>query len=51
MPRKNIPERKKTAVQLDKEIRDKLNLIKIIPEEKLESVIKRLIGFYEENKG
>ena len=50
MPRKNIPERKKTAVQLNKEIRDKLNTLKIIPEEKLESVIKRLIESYEEVK-
>ena len=50
MPRKNIPERKKTAIQVDKEIRDKLNSLKIIPEEKLESVISRLIKEHEDAK-
>lgn len=47
MPRKNIPERNKTAISVDKQVRDKLNSFKIIPEEKLESVIKRLINEHE----
>lgn len=48
MPRKDNPELLITAVRLSKETRDKLNFIKIIPEETIESVIKRLIKEHKE---
>ena len=50
MPRKNIPERKTTTITIDREIRDKLETLKLIPEEHLNSVLRRLIKIYEEVK-
>lgn len=50
MPRKNVPERNKTTIWVDKETRDKLNTLKIIPEEHLDSVINRLINKYGSDK-
>ncbi len=50
MPRKNKPESRKTTITIDREIRDKLDTLKLIPEEHLNSVLKRLIESYEEVK-
>ncbi len=50
MPRKNIPEREKTTITIDREIRDKLDTFKLVPGEYLDSVLKRIIKVYEENK-
>lgn len=50
MPRKNIPEKRTTSITISREIRDKLNTLKIIPEEHLNSVLKRLINEYEGDK-
>lgn len=50
MPRKNKPERDTTSITIDREIRDKLETFKIVPEEYLNSVLKRIIKVYEENK-
>ena len=50
MPRKDNPELLITGVRLSKETRDKLNSLKIIPQEPIESVMKRLLDEHEENK-
>lgn len=50
MPRKNIPERNMTSITIDREIRDKLEELKLVPGEYLNSVLRRIIKVYEENK-
>lgn len=40
----------KTSITIDREIRDKLEILKLIPEEHLNSVLRRIIKVYEENK-
>ncbi len=50
MPRKNIPESNKTTITIDREIRDELETFKLVPEEYLNSVLKRMIKVYKENK-
>ena len=49
MPRKNIPERKTTSITIYREIRDKLESLKLIPEEHLNSVLRRLIKEHEDS--
>jgi len=43
MPRINKPDKQKTQINVQRTTRDKLNDLKNIPEEHLDSVIKRLI--------
>ena len=50
MPRKDNPKLLITGVRLSKETRDRLNSLKIIPQEPIEFVIKRLIKENKENK-
>lgn len=50
MPRKNVPERKMTSITIDREIRDELETFKLVPEEYLNSVLRRIIKVYKENK-
>jgi len=50
MPRKNIPERKTTSITIDREIRDRIESHKIVPEEHLNSVLKRILDTYDEVK-
>lgn len=50
MPQKDNPELLITGARITKEIRDKLNALKIIPRETINSVIERLIKEHEELK-
>ncbi len=50
MPRKNKPERKTTSITITREIRDRIESHKLIPDEHLNSVLKRILDIYEEVK-
>ncbi len=48
MPQINKPDNLRTTIDVKRVTRDKLNDLKEIPEEHLDSVINRLIKIYEE---
>lgn len=48
MPRTNNPDKQRTSINVLRTTRDKLNKLKKIPEEHLDSVVNRLIKSYEE---
>jgi len=45
-----MSENKRTTIWVSIETRNKLNSLRIIPEEHIDSVLQRLIKVYEENK-
>lgn len=49
MPRKNKPEVETTTITIHREIRDKLEGLKLVDGEYLNSVLRRIIKVYEEN--
>ncbi len=48
MARTNKPDNPKTTINIKRTTRNKLNNLKIIPEEHLDNVINRLIEVYNE---
>jgi len=50
MSQKNKSGNKKTTIRVDVTIRDKLNELRLVPGEYLNSVLERLIKSYEEIK-
>lgn len=50
MTRPNNPDNPRTQISVKRTTRDRLNKLKIVEEEFLDSVVKRLIESYEEIK-